>query len=222
MPDTTVRNLLDLAIAESHVPDEAGLRQTMVRGLQFLRSKKFDCSEATVTIDLVASQDSYDTADGIPGDLLSIEGVPVLIRSSGSFTPMKKEITIQDFRSLQSHVNIKGYPRHWCWFRRKLFIHPKPSGDFDLQIDYWRDCTRDEKTGVEITATSDADDFSNALFNEHPELIVSRTIYGYMLGKGSGSKQASEWKTLYREALNSALGVRDARKLSGAQVRWVF
>lgn len=212
---TKFSDLLSILQDEMHFSDEAAQRRSLVRALRHYRDTKFLCSERTVSMALRSGVSDYGVDEGLPGDLLAINHAEIL--QNGAAFHEVEPVEIGELRRLRSHPDLLGYPGVYCLYGQKLLLYPGPGSDMTLQIDMRSDCSRDEKTGAEIGATSSSDDFTNELVRRAEELLVARAAYSYFLGKGNGEKQAAQWKLAEREARQSMLGERDALKLTGAQ-----
>lgn len=129
------------------------LKAATVRQLRELSSHRTLFMEDTFRFDTVVGQDTYNSATGgFPKDAMQIDALWYVSGSSRYEVP--GPITMQEARFERSEDATQQYPSGWAWFGDSLVLRDVPSAVVTLEGDYFKDATRDEGSGVEITTSS--------------------------------------------------------------------
>lgn len=149
-----------------------------------------------------------------PGDVMEFDEVRRKIgtRSSVPLDP----VTIGELRELQASGLAYGQPDYYCWHHDRFIVWPRPSAAHVLTLDYHVDATRDEATGEEIKPDSGGS-VTNEYFRRAEELLRSRAIYTFALGRDDDFELAKRMKILNQEAEKSLYRERDLKKVDGFQ-----
>ena len=116
-----------------------------------------------------------------------------------------------------------GIPNYYAFYNNKLILWPHPgAAEQSLRLDYQRDSTRDESTGVEFSSSSPDTAFTNEYFKRGEELLRTRVLMLYAMGRSHSNEEATRARLLYTEALRSVLGERDLMDLDGSVVTRYF
>jgi len=219
---STYAILLSALQEEAHEPADSSVFARHVRAaLYHFKSLILPWSDATTTIDLVEDQQNYERGVDIPGDIMSFISVFLLYPgSSGGLNVELLRVTIQEFRRLDvSTTAAVGIPNFYAWHDNKIWIWPIPgSTSQQLRIDYVRDATRHEDTGVEFDASSVDTAFTNEYFKRGEELLRTRVLMTYAMNRSHSKDEAYMARMLYNEAYSSVMRERDMIELEGQQV----
>lgn len=214
------KECIEILSEEIHDPaSDDLLARYLVRALRHFRGKRFSFSEKSAEMDLTVDVWEYGVEQGLPGDLLAIDGVPVLRRGTGGtqWFPFRPQITMGEMRHLHLHGNMTGYPEDWTWYGRKLFVHPIPSITYPIVFDYHADFTRDEETGVVLDA--DCITATNDFIREGEEALIGRAAAFYYAGPQGDPEAAALWEQIWTRAEQDLFRERDLQKFGGgAQV----
>lgn len=155
---------MDFTTFISHLYDEVQakntqtltqLRRITIRQLKELSQHPYLKMEAETSFQTVAGKNTYGPGDGgFPGDLFAVERLYYI---SGS-----QNVEIDGPRPMRhirfdwgSVASSAQFPLYWGYSAGKLYIAPpSTTGGVTLYMDYTRDATRDELTGVEIAENS--------------------------------------------------------------------
>lgn len=207
---------------EAHEPADSSVFARHVKAaLYHMRPLVVPWSNTTTTLPLVSGQASYERGTSLPGDVLSFDSVFLLYPSSSDGLNVElTRVTIQRYRRLDvSTTTAVGTPSVYAWYDSKLYVWPKPGTTSQyLQIDYQRDATLDENTGVAFSASSPDNAFSNEYFRRGEEMLRTRALYTYALSRSKDSRDAETEHLLYNEARSSVMRERDMMELEGQQV----
>ena len=219
---TTYATLLTSLQEEAHEPaDSSVFARHVSSALYHLRPLVLPWSHTTATISLVADQQSYERGVDIPGDILSFDSVFLLYPgSSGGLNVELMRVTIQEFRRLDvSTTAAVGIPNFYAWYDDKIWIWPIP-GDTAQQIrlDYQRDATLHEATGVRFDPSSVDTAFTNEFFRRGEEMLRTRTLMTYAMTRSHSNEESTRAQLLYKEAHKSVMRERDMIELEGNQV----
>lgn len=153
-------------ILNKHSGSLAALKAATVRQLRELASRRVHFMEASTTFTLPTAEPYVGewAGEGIPGwplDVREIDALYYRASASSSWCEVPGPVTINDIRTWEPPLRVAEsplsiYPLAWAWWDRKLWV-PKLSGNVSLKIDYWKDGTRDETTGVLISTASTAE-----------------------------------------------------------------
>jgi len=207
---------------EAHEPADSSIFARHVKAaLYHLRPLVLPWSHTSVTINLATDQQAYERGVDIPGDILSFDSVFLLYPgSAGGLNVELLRVTIQEFRRLDvSTTAAVGVPNFYAWYDNKLWIWPIP-GDTAQQIrlDYHRDATLHEDTGVEFDPSNVDTAFTNEFFRRGEEMLRSRTLMTYAMTRSHSNEESTRAKLLFEEAKKSVMRERDMIELEGNQV----
>lgn len=150
-------------VLNRHSGTLAALKAATVRQLRELASRRVHFMESSTTFTLPTAEPyvgewAGEGVAGWPLDVREIDAVYYRASASSSWCEVPGPVSINEVRSWEPPLRVAEsplsiYPLAWAWWDRKLWV-PKLSGDVTLKIDYWKDGTRDEATGTEISTAS--------------------------------------------------------------------
>ena len=218
---TTYATLLASVQEEAHEPaDSSVFARHTKSALYHMRSLVVPWSNATTDIQCVADQKSYEIGVDIPGDILSFNSIFLYYPgTSGGLNVELIRVSFQEYRRLDvSTTSAVGIPTLYSYYDKKLWIWPIPGNtDQYLRIDYQRDSTRDENTGLEFDASSPDTAFTNEYFRRGEEMLRTRVLATYA---GTRSQSSAEYAVAigqYQEARRGVMRERDMMEMDGNQ-----
>jgi hypothetical protein len=150
-------------ILNRHSGTLAALKAATVRQLRELSSRRVWFMERSTTFTLPTAEPHVgewagEGAPGWPLDIREIDTLYYRASASSSWREVPGPVSINELRSWEPPLRVVEsplsiFPLAWAWWDRKLWV-PRLSGDVSLKIDYWKDGSRDEATGVLITTAS--------------------------------------------------------------------
>jgi hypothetical protein len=150
-------------ILNKHSGSLAAVKAATVRQLRELSSRRAHFMERSTTFTLPTAEPYIGewAGEGIAGwplDIREIDALYYRASASSSWCEVPGPVSINEIRTWEPPLRVAEsplsiYPLAWAWWDRKLWV-PKLSGDCSLKIDYWKDGSRDETTGVLITTAS--------------------------------------------------------------------
>ena len=209
---------------EAHEPADSGIFARHVQAaLHHLRPLVLPWSHATATVDLVQDQREYERGVDIPGDILSFDSIYLLYSgtSGGLNIELMKLPSINEFRRLDvSTTSAVGIPNFYVFYDDKLFIWPQPGAtNQQIQMDYHRDATLHEDTGVAFDASNVDTSFTNEFFRRGEELLRTRVLMTYAMTRSHSNEESTRAQLLYKEAYKSVMRERDMMSLEANQVK---
>lgn len=148
-------------VPAKHSTTLADLKKVTVRQLVELSSRRTLFMQDTVTFTLPASgvyngEWAGPGLTGFPLDIAAVDGVYYQVGSGRE--EVDGPVPITDIRTyipplIAAQTPTAIYPRLWAWWDDKLWITPVGT-DVVLELDIFRDATRDRTTGVKIQTDS--------------------------------------------------------------------
>lgn len=148
-------------VPNKHSQTLANLRSITVRQLAELSSRRTLFMQDTVTFTLPASgvYNGEWAGPGLPGfplDIMEVDGAYYQVGSGRE--EIEGPVPIADLRTyipplIAAQSPVAVYPRKWAWWDDKLWI-TQVGTDVVLELDIFRDATRDRATGVKIQTDS--------------------------------------------------------------------
>lgn len=161
--------------------------------------------------------DDYD----FPRDIVQFDQVRRQIGTRSS-VPLEP-VSIGEMRELQASGLAFGQPDYYCWHHQRFIVWPRPSAAHVLTLDYHADVfTIDRATGDRITPGSPETAQSVMMGYEYEELLRTRALYTFALGRDDDYELAKRMKILNREAEQELMRSRDAMKVDGHTAAYHF
>jgi hypothetical protein len=207
-----------LLLVESHKPGEGTqMGLCIVRALRHYQPFRTYFTQKTGTFTLAQGVQGYTG----PADLLAVDDLR-LRRGTSTYTyDLISRVDIAQMRDLTSTSNNRGYPRFWVHHGSEILLYPIPADATDVvEVKYQSDATRDETTGVEITASATTE--TNEWFRRGEEALRTRALYDFFLTKVHDSEKAELFKIMNREAESSLNRQTVTRDSAGLRTRWSF
>jgi hypothetical protein len=172
---TFIANLYS-EVGNKHSETLTQLRRITVRQLKELSQHPYLQMEAETSFQARAGANSYGPSDlGFPGDLFAVERL-YYISGTSQRVEIEGPKLMRDLRfGWNSLASSAQYPLMWGYSARQLYIAPPSTTGITLYMDYTRDATRDEETGVEISETSTTE--GNPWF-DRAELALRYAVLG--------------------------------------------
>lgn len=154
---------------------------------------------------------------GFPLDILEIDAVYYRYGTDTDWEPLPGPVPIAEIRSIWAETPnvphpLQMYPSCWAWWDDKLWL-PRQGADLPLRIDYFRDGTRDQATGVKIATNSTAE--TNGWLEEGANALEYAVLAAYY---ALPTSQNSDQVSICNAQANAYLNNLDTRRrlLSGA------
>ena len=202
---------------EAHEPSEAtAFTRHIVSALRYYRPKRFRFSEKTFSFSTVAGQQEYNGGvGGVPADVMELDWLRHVI---GTVSRDLQRKSLIEFRVFESGAIASNYPEIFCWHHNRLLLWPTPAGVYTVKGDYFFDATRDGATGVVIDGTNTA--LTNDYFAVAEELLRTRALYSWAMGRAGWDEFATRMKLLNTESERSFNLERDLIAFNGMQAAW--
>lgn len=148
---------------------------------------------------------------GFPLDILEIDAVYYRYGPDVDWEPLPGPVPVSEIRSIWAATPnvphpLQMYPSCWAWWDDKLWL-PRQGADLPLRIDYFRDGTRDQATGVKIAAASTTE--TNGWLEEGANALEYAVLAAYYaLPTSTNADQVS----ICNAQANAYLGNLDTRR----------
>ena len=163
-------------------------------------------NETSGIVTTVASQQSYDTTDGLPDDVLEILKVTLTQATNNTYTMVPKEIQwILDNNT--SGSTFTGPSIYYAWYANKLYLYPTPDDAYTITLYY-------KKSYSDLSGDSDSNDWTD----NASDLITSRSEWWVYLHILHNPQLASTVKAHELESYNRLMR-RTTQLVSSGKLR---
>lgn len=207
-------------VVSKHTNTLTFLRQIRVRQLAELSQHRTLFSEESTTFTF-PSGEPYNGewagagAPGFPLDILEVDALYYQTPGTTVWEEVPGPVPINEIRLYTAplysvEVPITIYPPCWAWWDDKIWV-PRLQSALSVKIDYWKDGTRDEKTGTKIVEASTTE--TNGWLNRG-EVALRYAVLAeyYLMAASKDDGQASACAALSERALETLRSEARQRK----------